>query len=246
MRRQVGRGGTRPGFADPSSFRAGRARVGYAMTDQTAQEPTMEEILASIRRIISEDDAPAETAGAPAETVVAPEPEAAPASEPEPAPEPVAAEAEAPEPVAADEDVLELTETYEAPAAESIGDLEVSGAEPEPFPISESAFETPEIHTPEHPSTPTPSAGYDTLVGDAAAASAASAFAGLAASFQKPEPAPAAARGPDLTFASGSTIEAMVAEMLRPMLKDWLDANLPAIVEAQVRKEVERIARSAG
>jgi cell pole-organizing protein PopZ len=36
------------------------------MTDQTAQEPTMEEILASIRRIISEDDAPAEAA--PAET----------------------------------------------------------------------------------------------------------------------------------------------------------------------------------
>jgi uncharacterized protein len=40
-------------------------------------------------------------------------------------------------------------------------------------------------------------------------------------------------------------VEAMVAEMLRPLLKDWLDANLPAIVEAQVRKEVERIARSA-
>ena len=49
------------------------------MTDQTAQEPTMEEILASIRRIISEDDAPAETAPAAA----APEPEA----EPEPAAE---------------------------------------------------------------------------------------------------------------------------------------------------------------
>jgi uncharacterized protein len=38
----------------------------------------------------------------------------------------------------------------------------------------------------------------------------------------------------------------MVAEMLRPMLKEWLDANLPGIVEAEVRKEVERIARSAG
>ena len=30
------------------------------------------------------------------------------------------------------------------------------------------------------------------------------------------------------------------------MLKEWLDANLPAIVETQVRKEVERIARTAG
>jgi cell pole-organizing protein PopZ len=33
--------------------------------------------------------------------------------------------------------------------------------------------------------------------------------------------------------------------MLRPMLKDWLDNNLPAIVEAAVQREVERIARSA-
>ena len=46
------------------------------MTDQTAQEPTMEEILASIRRIISEDDAPAETAPAAADAAPAePEPE---------------------------------------------------------------------------------------------------------------------------------------------------------------------------
>ncbi|MFN3559407.1 MAG: DUF2497 domain-containing protein [Brevundimonas sp.] len=214
------------------------------MTDQTAQEPTMEEILASIRRIISEDDAPAETAAAPA-----PEPTPAPAPEPEPAPEPIIAAAPpafAPEPEPVEEDVLELTETYEAPA-ESIGDLDVSAAEPEPFPaepVSESVFAPPpEIHTPEHPSVPT--THYDSLVGESAAASAASAFAGLAASFQKPEPAPAP-RGVDLNFASGSTVEAMVAEMLRPMLKDWLDANLPGIVEAEVRKEVERIARSAG
>ena len=209
------------------------------MTDQTAQEPTMEEILASIRRIISEDDAPAETAAAPAPV------EPAPAPEPEPAPAPVAFEAPAPEPEPVEEDVLELTETYEAPAAESIGDLDLSPAEPEPFPaepVSESVFAPPpEIHTPEHPSVPT--THYDSLVGESAAASAASAFAGLAASFQKP--APVAPSGPDLNFASGSTVEAMVAEMLRPMLKDWLDANLPGIVEAEVRKEVERIARSA-
>lgn len=218
------------------------------MTDQTAQEPTMEEILASIRRIISEDDAPAEAA--PVAAAPEPEPAPAPTPEPEPAPSPALMD-ETPsvqEPESSEEDVLELTDTYEAPAAaESIGDLDVSPAEPEPFPaepISESVFAPPaEIHSPEHPSVPT--TNYDSLVGDSAAASAASAFAGLAASFQKPEPAPAAS-GPDLNFASGSTVEAMVAEMLRPMLKDWLDANLPGIVEAQVRKEVERIARSAG
>ncbi len=210
------------------------------MTDQTAQEPTMEEILASIRRIISEDDAPAETAAA------------APA-DPEPVEEPSPAMMdETPsmqEPAASEEDVLELTDTYEAAAAETIGDLDVSASEPEPFPAaeaprSESFFEPPaEAATPEHPSVP--AGGYDSLVGESAAASAASAFAGLAASFKRPEPA-AASRGPDLNFASGSTVEAMVAEMLRPMLKEWLDANLPGIVEREVRKEVERIARSAG
>ncbi len=179
------------------------------MTDQTAQEPTMEEILASIRRIISEDDAPAETAAAAPEPVV------------EPAPEPVFEETSAVE-----DEVLELTEPYEAPVAESIGDLDVADAAPFPAP------------------QPEPAPVYDALVGESAAASAASAFAGLAATFQKPEPVAAAPQ--DLPFVSGNTVEAMVQAMLRPMLKDWLDANLPGIVEAQVRKEVERIARNAG
>jgi len=218
------------------------------MTDQTAQEPTMEEILASIRRIISEDDAPAETA--PAGSAAAPEPEpvaaSAPmdetphASQPEPELEPEAA----PEPELAEEDVLELTEAYEAPAAESIGDLDVTPADdaPEPFPtasVSESVFapEPIEAHTPEHPSVPTTS--YDSLVGDSAAASAASAFAGLASSVRKPEPM-------EPSMPAGPTLDELARSLLRPMLKEWLDANLPAIVEAQVRKEVERIARSAG
>ena len=205
------------------------------MTDQSAQEPTMEEILASIRRIISEDDAPAETPAA-----------AMPEATPEPVPEPLAAETifaapvePTPEPEPAEDDVLELTDRYEAPA-ESIGDLDVVPnapepyqSEPEPAPIYEAAPEP----------APAPTSGYDTLVGDSAAASAASAFAGLAASFKKPEAAPAATG--DMPFISGNTVEAMVAEMLRPMLKDWLDNNLPGIVQAAVQKEVERIARSA-
>jgi len=174
------------------------------MTDQTAQEPTMEEILASIRRIISEDDAPAETAPATA----------APQAEPEPVEAEVVSPAlmdETPsvqEPEATDDDVLELTDTYEAPAAESIGDLEVSpAADVDPFPVE--------------------------------AVSAASAFAGLASSLKKPEPM-------ETSIPSGPTLDELARSLLRPMLKEWLDANLPGIVEAQVRKEVERIARSAG
>ncbi len=204
------------------------------MTDQTAQEPTMEEILASIRRIISEDDAPAETAP------VAAAPEA------EPEPEPVVSPAlmdETPsmeEPAASEDDVLELTDAYEAPASESLGDLDISAPEPFPgAPLSESIFnEAPvEVHTPQHPSVPT--TAYDSLVGDSAAASAASAFAGFASTIRKPDPI-------DAGSGTGPTVDELARALLRPMLKEWLDANLPAIVEAQVRKEVERIARNAG
>lgn len=37
------------------------------------------------------------------------------------------------------------------------------------------------------------------------------------------------------------TLEGLVTEMLRPMLKDWLDSNLPGIVEALVAREISRI-----
>ncbi|MDB5505944.1 MAG: hypothetical protein JWR75_582 [Devosia sp.] len=41
----------------------------------------------------------------------------------------------------------------------------------------------------------------------------------------------------------GVTLEAMVREMMRPMLKDWLDENLPAVVERMVEKEIARVSR---
>ena len=44
---------------------------------------------------------------------------------------------------------------------------------------------------------------------------------------------------PEIT--GSDTLEGMVREMLRPMLKDWLDANLPEVVERMVAKEVARI-----
>ncbi|TGV63965.1 DUF2497 domain-containing protein, partial [Mesorhizobium sp. M00.F.Ca.ET.149.01.1.1] len=37
----------------------------------------------------------------------------------------------------------------------------------------------------------------------------------------------------------------MAEEMLRPMLQDWLDNNLPTLVERLVREEIERVARGA-
>ena len=44
-------------------------------------------------------------------------------------------------------------------------------------------------------------------------------------------------------FASGNTVENMVMDMLRPMMKSWLDANLPVIVERIVEREVRKLIR---
>jgi cell pole-organizing protein PopZ len=41
--------------------------------------------------------------------------------------------------------------------------------------------------------------------------------------------------------AGSDTLEALVREMLRPMLRDWLDTNLPAMVETLVSREIARI-----
>ena len=39
------------------------------------------------------------------------------------------------------------------------------------------------------------------------------------------------------------TLEDLVQEMLRPLLKSWLDGNLPRLVERLVRAEIERVSR---
>lgn len=41
--------------------------------------------------------------------------------------------------------------------------------------------------------------------------------------------------------AADNTLEGLVREMLRPMMKDWLDANLPRLVEGMVAREIARI-----
>ena len=41
--------------------------------------------------------------------------------------------------------------------------------------------------------------------------------------------------------AGSDTLEGLVREMLKPMLRDWLDANLPDLVEAMLAKEIARI-----
>jgi len=165
----------------------------------------MEEILASIRRIISEDDAP----GGEAETVSALEAETVVAATPAPRPEPE-------EPA---EDVLELTERVEPPK-ESVGDIDAY-AKSEPEPVARPNPAKLEAVSVEE---------EDSLVSAPSALAAASAFSQLSAAIAMP--------------AAGRTLEDLVGELLKPLLKDWLDQNLAQVVEAKVAQEVERIARS--
>ncbi len=184
----------------------------------------MEEILASIRRIISEDDAAPAAEGA--EEGEGPAAEAPAAEEPVVlAPQPLDSEPTAePEPVEAtalesDEEVLELTEKVvepvsPAPDVETLGDLDVY-APPEPEPEAPAPAWKP---TEEEP-----------LVAQGTAQTAASAFGSLAQRIAMP--------------AGGRTLEDVTRELLRPLLKAWLDEHLPGIVQAKVEEEVERIAR---
>ena len=68
-----------------------------------------------------------------------------------------------------------------------------------------------------------------TLVSAPVAMAAASAFGQLTAAIGMPR--------------SDRTLEDVVRELLRPLLQQWLDDNLPAIVQQAVETEVERIAR---
>ncbi len=42
------------------------------------------------------------------------------------------------------------------------------------------------------------------------------------------------------------SIDEIAKELLRPMLKQWLDQNLPGLVETLVREEIERVTRRGG
>jgi len=43
----------------------------------------------------------------------------------------------------------------------------------------------------------------------------------------------------------GRTVEQLAAELMRPILKEWLDQNLPSMVERLVRAEIKRLAEQS-
>lgn len=168
-------------------------------------EPTMEEILASIRKIIA------------TETI------------PDPKPPPA-------------EDILELTDVVEEepeppqptpqpepePVVEAVIEPEVVVAEPEPpkpepklEPIAETPVEEP-------------------LVAPETTALAATSFAQLAEELEKQR----ISLAPHISVGNGQqTLENLVVEIMRPLLKEWLDQNLAVTVERLVQAEIERINR---
>lgn len=178
--------------------------------DEAQNEPTMEEILASIRKIISEDDEPEQEAAVEEsagddilELDMEAEMEAEPMMAEEPEPEP---EIEFEEPV------------MEEPEPDFEDDDIVAVEEPDPMPEPAPRFVAPPVDD------------SDALLEDEVAGKAAGALGQLMGS---------------MAIGNGATLESIVRELLRPMLKEWLNENLPGIVEAKVEEEVKRISRMA-
>jgi uncharacterized protein len=220
----------------------------------------MEEILASIRRIIADDDA-SKTPKAPVPPP-APKPVPPVAAVPRPAPVPPPAPPRAPPPpprpapainkqddidamladldappkvapkpapppkpavAAPPPDVLDLTEAMAAPPPPAPSFRTIDGAADVVF-----SDRTPEpaVRPPEEPR---PQASPDrALISNATIAAVDSAFNSLAQT---------------VLGNNARTLEDLVKEMLRPMLKAWLDDNLPNMVERIVRAEIERVSR---
>jgi cell pole-organizing protein PopZ len=198
-----------------------------------SQEPSMEEILASIRRIIADDDA-TKTGPRPAEP-----PKAAAKSAAPPPPEPKVPEVEALEPVDAlgnaplqdqTADILDLTESMAAPTfSEPELPPDSAPSAPPQFRKIDGFSDVSFDEARQNPAAPSArEAERGQLLSTATSAAVDSAFNTLAQT---------------VLVQNARTLEDLVREMLRPMLKAWLDDNLPGMVERLVRAEIERVAR---
>jgi cell pole-organizing protein PopZ len=188
------------------------------------QEPSMEDILSSIRRIISEDgDQKPEAEDVP-EAEAIPETEAAPEETAEAADE--------------SDDVFDLTEMVD----DSGSVLELGRDDGEGVPEALDGDEE-EVFEGVEEDTVASAADEDTepLMSDGAEDKATEALSRLAQVASKGPVDPSLLR----IMNSGLTIEQYVIEMLRPMLREWLDQNLPSMVERLVEREIEKLSRRA-
>jgi hypothetical protein len=125
--------------------------------------------------------------------------------------------------------------------------------EPEPFVLPEPEEEPPlelteEFEEPEsffEPSPPPPVRRPlppidDGLISDQAADAASRAFASGLAGFRRGGPS---IHGEGPVGRSDTTVEQIVYDLVRPMIREWLDDNLPTMVERLVKREIERVVR---
>ena len=180
-----------------------------------AAEPSMEEILASIRKIIASEDDVVESV-----------------------------------PLAQGDDVVELTDMLQKKKAalEAPPPPPPPEPEPEPEPLPAPPPVKEPVMAPPQPPPPPPEEpalpNVEGLVSDISASNAAASLEALANTVQIER---LASNAPSFTpIGYGArTLEDMTIDLMRPMLSQWLDQNLPAIVERLVQKEVERIAKRA-
>lgn len=162
-------------------------------------DPSMEDILASIRRILSDDEA---------------------AKPDEPAPE--------------DDGVLQLEESMMVSAPVPPAPEPPMAVVPPVPVITDAVIAEPMVAVPEAAPEPPMAAPTGSLLAPEAAQAATDSVGTLLRSLIR--------RGEQVgVYRGGPTIEDMVREEIRPLLKAWLDANLPAMVERQVRVEIERV-----
>lgn len=159
----------------------------------------MEEILASIRRIIADEKEEPSVVATLADEIEA------------------------------KEEVLELTQVVEDDG--SVVNAKAEDTEIEMAPIEEAPTVDPFADL-----APSP---VDTLISDKVAEAATSSLAALASTIHVER----RAAGTSFLGNGARTLEDMVLELMKPLLKEWLDQNLPTLVERVVQKEVERIAR---
>lgn len=207
------------------------------------REPSMEEILASIRRIIEDNDMPRASEAVALDTAIRPA-----------ANDPVSRRAEAPAAEIAPDLAMELAGALDDEDVEiydtSVNDLDAviarsvqadTGWPDDPAwsvrPASERSETKVEVNAP----APVQAATVRPAIAQSAAAEARSSIVSeqtgrqVAASFGELSEAFAASRR--------RSFDEIAEDMLRPMLQDWLDNNLPTLVERLVREEIERVAR---
>ena len=201
-----------------------------AAAEQKTTEPSMEEILASIRRIISDDQQLAQPTAATAPGVAAPK--SALPVQPAPAtfaasPAPVVVQPPVPSVQPAEpeleDDVFELTMPVVSPVIEEPVKMKaINTPETAPQPLAQPVYVAVSSHVSE------PSVSNEALITGQTDKLVSGLFGSLAHT---------------VLSQNARTIDDVVKDMLRPMLKSWLDDNLPTIVEQLVRAEIERVAR---